>query len=392
MAISSLTICYSAQTLLALLTFTLVLNHSSPVLVTSARSHDSRDASREQIQAEYMQWVARVGQKQAAQAESNNSHSSASTFWAGQDEIDGRESAAAARVITVSQKGTGNFRTVQAAVNSVPSGNNQRIVIQIEEGVYQEKVKIPRKKPYITFQGAAGGKGQTVLTWHDNAKSAGTTLKSASVTVMSDGFIARDVTFSNTAPYPRSGSRNMQAVAFQVSGDKAAFYNCRFLGTQDTLYDHKGRHYFRNCFVQGSVDFIFGGGLSLYENCQLRAIAKVYGSFTAQKRKSPQEESGFSFVNCKLWGSGVLYLGRAWGPYSRVVFVSSYIDAQIVPSGWYNWGDPSRERTVFYGQYNCGGPGANMNGRVVWAHKLTAAQAAPFMSLSFVDGRDWISQ
>ncbi|MCO5552814.1 hypothetical protein L7F22_006331 [Adiantum nelumboides] len=267
------------------------------------------------------------------------------------------------------------------------------IIIYLQwDSCRREKVKIPKKKPYITFQGAPSGHGETVITWHDNARSAGTTFKSATVSVMSDGFIAKDITFSNTAPYPHPGSTDMQAVAFQISGDKAALYNCRFLGTQDTLYDHKGRHYFRNCYIQGSVDFIFGGGLSLYENCELRAIAKAYGSFTAQKRRSSGEESGFSFVRCKLTGSGVLYLGRAWGPYSRVVFVSSYIDAQIVPDGWYNWGDYSRERTVFYGEYQCRGPGSNMKGRVVWSHQLSTAQAAPFMSLSFVDGEQWIAQ
>ncbi|KAI5072019.1 hypothetical protein GOP47_0012125 [Adiantum capillus-veneris] len=369
--------------------------HRSQLRHAGHGHHNATVRRREDIQADYLCWVARVGDRLVRKGASTSQSMSSSSEWAGAQKNAHQVGLygtldAVTRIITVNKKGSGHFKSVQAAINSVPSGNIERVVIQIEAGVYEEKVKIPKKKPYITFQGAAAG--ETVITWHDNARSAGSTFKSASVSVMSDGFIAKDITFSNTAPYPHPGSTDMQAVAFQISGDRAAFYNCRFLGTQDTLYDHKGRHYFRNCYIQGSVDFIFGGGLSLYQNCELRAIAKAYGSFTAQKRKSKGEDSGFSFVQCKLTGSGVLYLGRAWGPYSRVVFVSSYIDAQIKPDGWYNWGDYTRERTVFYGEYQCRGPGANMKGRVVWSHQLSAAQAAPFMSLGFVDGEQWIAQ
>lgn len=368
-----------------MLAFLVILCHLPVPVVLSDHSNHTRNNephSRQEIEADYMQWVARVGAKKL--------HHPASFSRAGQNDDLYRQSDLPVQVITVNKRGTGHFKTVQAAVTSIRSGNQQRVIIQIDAGVYEEKVKISKKKPYITFQGAT--RGQTVITWHDNARTAGSTFKSASVSVMSDGFIAKDITFSNTAPYPKVGSTDMQAVAFQISGDKAAFYNCKFLGAQDTLYDHKGRHYFSNCYIQGSVDFIFGEGLSLYEKCGLHAISKAYGSFTAQERKSGQEDSGFSFVNCELTGSGLLYLGRAWGPYSRVVFISSVIDAQIVPEGWYNWGDSSRDRTVFYGQYDCTGPGASMKGRVVWSRELTSAQAAPFMSLSFIDGDEWVTQ
>lgn len=349
--------------------------------VYPAHHHHSKHWKPSEIEAEYLQWVQRVGEK---------SKSSQATDAQAALQPQDHDEKLSARVITVNKQGTGDFKTVQAAINSIKSGNHARVIIQIAAGVYSEKVKIPRKKPFITLQGATDG--QTTITWHDNTRTAGSTFKSASVSVMSDYFIARDMTFVNTAPYPKPGSVDMQAVALQISGDKAAFYNCRFLGTQDTLYDHEGRHYFYKCFIQGSVDFIFGDGKSLYESCGLHAISKAYGSFTAQKRKAPGDDSGFSFVNCQMTGSGLLFLGRAWGPYSRVVLISSYIDAQIAPGGWYNWGIPARERTVFYGQYDCTGPGASMKGRVAWSHELTAEQAAPFMSLSFIDGEEWVQQ
>lgn len=132
-------------------------------------------------------------------------------------------------------------------------------------------------------------------------------------------------------------------MALRISADMAAFINCRFVGAQDTLYDHKGRHYFKKCYIQGSVDFIFGNGLSLYESCHLHAKTDTYGALTAQKRESMLEETGFSFVNCKVTGSGALYLGRAWGTFSRVVFAYTYMDKMITPRGWNDWGDKQRQ-------------------------------------------------
>lgn len=148
------------------------------------------------------------------------------------------------------------------------------------------------------------------------------------------------------APLPPSGALGKQAVALRISADTAAFVGCKFIGSQDTLYDHIGRHYFKSCYIEGSVDFIFGNGLSLYEDCHLHAITNSYGALTAQKRESLLEETGFSFVKCKVTGSGALYLGRAWGSFSRVVFAYTYMDKIITPRGWYDWGDKNREMYV----------------------------------------------
>lgn len=226
----------------------------------------------------------------------------------------------------------------------------------------------------------------------------------------------------NKAPSPPSGALGKQAVALRVSADTAAFFGCKIIGAQDTLYDHKGRHYFKDCFIEGSVDFIFGNGLSLYKDCHLHAITSSYGALTAQKRESLLEETGFSFVNCKVTGSGALYLGRAWGTFSRVVFAYTYMDKIITPRGWYDWGDKNREmyvyfslllssktchdlyacivfltnlkqhrrRTVFYGQYKCWGAGADFGGRVSWSRELTAEEVEPFISPSFIDANEWL--
>ncbi|KAJ4959003.1 hypothetical protein NE237_026114 [Protea cynaroides] len=289
----------------------------------------------------------------------------------------------------------GDFTSIQDAIDSLPYINLVRVVIKVNAGVYTEKVNIPPLKSYITIEGS--GADKTIVQWGDTAQTIGSngqpmgTYSSATFAVNSPYFIAKYITFKNTAPVPAPGAVGKQAVAFRISADTAAFLSCSFLGAQDTLYDQLGRHYYEDCYIEGSVDFIFGNGLSLFEGCQLHAIAQNTGAITAQGRGSLLDDTGFSFVNCKVTGSGALYLGRAWGPFSRVVFAYTYMDNIIIPKGWYDWGDPSRETTVFYGEYKCTGPGAISSGRVSWSRELTDAEAQPFISLSFIDGSEWIN-
>ncbi|KAF5204563.1 Pectinesterase [Thalictrum thalictroides] len=297
--------------------------------------------------------------------------------------------------ITVSKKkADGDFTSIQDAIDSLPFINLVRVQIKVKAGVYTEKVNIPPLKSFISIEGA--GADKTIVQWGDTAQTIGArgqpmgTFNSATFAVNSLFFIAKNITFKNTTPPPKPGAVGKQAVAFRISGDTAAFLGCRFLGAQDTLYDHLGRHYYKDCYIEGSVDFIFGNALSLYEGCHVHAIAQNYGALTAQGRTSLLEDTGFSFVNCKVTGSGALYLGRAWGTFSRVVFAYTYMDNIIIPKGWYNWGDPNREMTVFYGQYKCTGPGASFAGRVSWSRELTDEEAKPFISLSFIDGLEWI--
>ncbi|MCO5553236.1 hypothetical protein L7F22_006757 [Adiantum nelumboides] len=340
---------------------------------SSSSSDGNMSSSLAATQADFLEWVHEVAARENAPGSAGNLF---------------RTSAATAKVITVSKSGNADFSTVQDAVDSVLSDNQERVVIQIDAGTYKEKVEIPKGKDYISLVGA--GSGTTTITWDDTATSAGSTFKSASVAVNSDFFIARDIAFENSAPAPKPGAEGRQAVALRIGGDKASFFSCKFYGAQDTLYDYKGRHYFKSCFIQGSIDFIFGDGQSYYDSCQLNSIASSSGSLTAQKREKPSENTGFSFVNCKVTGSGMIYLGRAWGAYSRVVFLFTYIDDIIRPAGWNDFGDSSHQETAFYGEYQCSGPGANSKNRVTWSYQLTAAQAAPFQTLGFVDGESWV--
>ncbi|XP_020598419.1 probable pectinesterase 8 [Phalaenopsis equestris] len=189
-----------------------------------------------------------------------------------------------------------------------------------------------------------------------------------------------------------------QAVAIRVAGDQAAFWGCGFFGAQDTLHDDAGRHYFKECYIQGSIDFIFGDARSLYENCQLISMASpvtaglkmINGAVTAHGRVSKDENTGFSFVNCTIGGTGRIWLGRAWRPFARVIFAFTSMTDIISPEGWNDFNDPSRDQTVFYGEYKCSGAGANQNLRAPYVLKLNDEQAAPFLNSSYIDGDQWL--
>ncbi|KAJ7539009.1 hypothetical protein O6H91_11G073000 [Diphasiastrum complanatum] len=296
--------------------------------------------------------------------------------------------------IIVAKDGSGKVRTVQAAVNLVPNNNNRNVIIFIKKGIYREKVFVPKTKPFITFQGE--GATSTFIEWGDTASTKGPegqplgTKGSASVAIEAVHFKAIDISFRNTAPAPPGGAVGKQAVALRIAGDMAAFYGVSFFGAQDTLYDHEGRHYFLDCYIEGSIDFIFGDGRSFYERCHLHSIASPFGSITAQHRLTPKEQTGFSIYNSLVTGTGTIYLGRAWGASSRVVYSFTYFADIILPQGWFDWNFPSREKTVFYGEYKCFGPGANRLGRVKWSRMLTAAQAKPFLTIGFINGEQWL--
>ncbi|KAG0612526.1 hypothetical protein M758_6G034400 [Ceratodon purpureus] len=296
--------------------------------------------------------------------------------------------------VVVSKDGKGDYTTITDAINAIPLHAKYRTIIHIKAGVYKEKLVINETKHYITFLG--DGMHKSIISWNDTAGDFDDadvllkTYRSATVGISSEWFIAKGVSFVNTAPSPPAGAVLRQAVALRITGDRAAFYNCSFYGYQDTLYDHRGRHYFENCFIQGSIDFIFGNGRSLYRSCELHVVADSFGSLTAQKRNETKMHTGFSFVDCHVDGTGIIYLGRAWGNYSRTVFSYTYFSDIIYGPGWSDFGFPNRQAQSLFGQYKCDGPGANSPEQVKWARHLTPQEVKPFLSVGFINGKKWL--
>ncbi|XP_057765487.1 pectinesterase QRT1 [Salvia miltiorrhiza] len=300
------------------------------------------------------------------------------------------------KLIVVSQNGTGDSLTVQGAIDLVPENNTHRVKIYVHPGIYREKVHIPANKPYITLIGDEDKANETVITWHDKAgdKTADGgflgTWNSASVTVLSDYMCATSITFENTVIVKADlGVNGYQAVALRIAGKHAMFYRVRFLGSQDTLLDQDGSHYFLECFIQGTTDFIFGRATSLYKDCNISVVGDGF-AIAAHHRDSPLDQTGFSFLNCTVRGTGHVFLGRAWGTYSRIIYSYTDFDIDVRPQGWQDWGIPSRRSTAVFGLYECRGRGAQRNTTQDWSKAMNISEAMPFLHTAFIQGDQWL--
>jgi len=287
---------------------------------------------------------------------------------------------ASAADITVAADGSGDVKTVQAAVDRVPENNARRFVIAIKRGRYTEQVRIPANKPYISFVGEAAE--QTVISYSISNKEAGSTSAAFAAYIGGHDFYAENVTFEN------SFGTGSQAVAVLVEADRAVFRKCRFLGWQDTLYAKNGRQYYKDCYIEGHVDYIFGQAAAVFETSEIHS--KGDGYVTAPMRFSADEPAGFVFIKCLLTSNNTkegIYLGRPWRDYGRTVFIETRMDAQVRPEGWHHW-LPEREKTAFMAEYRSSGTGAGDKDRVKWARQLTEAEANAFSTASFLKGRD----
>ncbi|KAL1559340.1 pectinesterase [Salvia divinorum] len=293
------------------------------------------------------------------------------------------------KVINVRADGSGDFKTVTDAINSIPSGNSERVVVSIGPGNYTEKITIGRDKPFITLQGDPND--MPVLVFDGTAKTY-TTVDSATLTADADHFYGVNLKVVNSAPRPDGKREGAQALAVRVGGDASAFYNCKFHGYQDTVFDYNGRHFFKDCYIEGTVDFIFGSGTSIYMNSEIHVIPGDPIAFiTAQARSSDKEATGFVFVHCSVTGSGqTAYLGRSWFPYGRVIFVNTFLSDVVNPQGWSDKMDPRNDRTSFFGEFKNEGPGSNFDKRVTFAKQLSEEEAKPFITLDFIDASSWL--
>ncbi len=278
--------------------------------------------------------------------------------------------------IVVASDGSGDHLTVQAGINAVPNNSSQRTVLFIKKGTYREKITVPSAKINLTLVGE--DVDSTIIVYDDYAdKVPGMgTFETPTFEIQARDFRAMNLTFMNDARPGGTGSG--QNVAVASYGERNVFLHCRFISWQDTYYTGAdGRHYFKDCFIEGAVDYIFGHTTSIFDSCQIHT-PRSGGYITAASTK---ENYGFGYVffNCRLTappGISGVYLGRPWKTYAQTVFFECIEYENISPLGWKTW--DGRENTCFYAEYKCTGPGSGTGYRVDWSHQLSEAQAAAY--------------
>jgi len=279
--------------------------------------------------------------------------------------------------LVVSRDGTGQFRTINEAVEVCRAFMEYHKVIYVKNGVYKEKVIIPSWLTNIEVCGESVE--NTIITYDDHAnilyaptgKGMGT-FRTYTVKVEGSDITFKNITIENNA------ARLGQAVALHTEGDRLVFINCRLLGNQDTIYTGVGetRIYFKNCYIEGTTDFIFGPSTAWFEGCTIHSKQDSYVTAAS----TPQNVAyGYVFNHCRLTAAeGVtkVYLGRPWRPYAYTLFMNCELGGHILPAGWHNWGKASNEQTARYCEYDNTGAGAATAQRAAWSSQLTKKEAA----------------
>jgi pectinesterase len=289
-------------------------------------------------------------------------------------------------IVTVAADGSAQFKTIQEAVMSVPSGSPAApVVIRIKPGIYRELVYIQHEKRFFRLVGEDAA--STVISFNLHANMVGLdgknigTFRTPTVTVDADDFEAERVTFENSA------GPVGQALAIRVDSERAVFRECRFIGWQDTLFLNRGRMYFDRCYIAGHVDFIFGAAAAFFDDCQIHARRDGYITAASTQADQPY---GFVFRRARITGEpGVkTYLGRPWRDFAATVFLDSEMSAVVRPEGWQNWNLPGREKTSRYAEFGNRGDGASPAARVPWARRLSAEESAALTPQKVLAGSD----
>jgi pectinesterase len=294
--------------------------------------------------------------------------------------------------ITVAKDGSGNYKTVQEALDKVPENNKTPFIIHIKNGIYKERLVLDTRKNFVTLIGE--DKAKTILTYDDHAGlklpngDTINTWSSASFFIYGDDFTAKNITFQNNAGFTAG-----QAVALFVNGTREAFFNCNLIGFQDVLFcsGQGTKQYYEDCYIEGTTDFIFGPATAVFNNCEMHSKKNSHVTAASTPHEIPY---GFVFFNCKLTadtGLNKVSLGRPWQPHASVTYVHCEIGNHIIPEGWSNWKNPDNEKTARFAEYENTGPGADTTKRVPWSKQLTKEEFEEKYSIEKILG-DWHPQ
>ena len=288
--------------------------------------------------------------------------------------------------LVVSRDGTGEFRTIDEAIEVCRAFMDYTKVIYVKKGVYKEKLIIPSWLTNITICGE--DRDNTIITWDDHAnikmpvggldseaavkgKPMGT-FRTYTLKVQGSYITLKNITIENNA------AKLGQAVALHTEGDHILVQNCRLLGNQDTVYTGVGgtRVAFYDCYIEGTTDFIFGPSIAWFQNCEIHSKANSY--ITAASTPAGQKY-GYVFYKCRLTADkdvDKVYLGRPWRPFAATIFMDCELGKHIRPEGWHNWNNAKNEETARYAEYSNKGEGASTKNRVKWSKQLTKKEAA----------------
>jgi pectinesterase len=285
--------------------------------------------------------------------------------------------------LTVAKDGTGDYRYIQDAIDAIRVYLPKPITVRIKKGIYKEKIVVPSTVTNVTFVG--DNPDSTVISYDDySGKGKMETFDSYTVKVMGNDITFKNITIENTA------GRVGQAVALHVEGDRCVFENCRLLGNQDTLFasGENARQYFLNCYIEGTVDFIFGSATALFDHCQIHS--KATGTYITAASTPKWVVYGYVFKNCQLTAAvGVekVYLGRPWRDYAKTVFIHCEMGHHIIAEGWHNWNRPETEKTTYFAEYQCTGAGFKPKNRAAWTHQLTEKEADNYTLTTIFSGQ-----
>jgi pectinesterase len=289
------------------------------------------------------------------------------------------------KYLTVAQDGSGNYKTIQEAVNAMRDFSQERVTIFIKKGMYKEKLVIPSWKTNISLVGES--RDSTIITNDDysgkplpggkdvtTGRDKYSTFNSYTVYVKGNDFRAENLTIQN------SSGRVGQAVALHAESDRCVIVNCRLLGNQDTLYVgiDSSRQYYKDCYIEGTTDFIFGPATVVFQHCTIKSLSNSYITAASTTQR---QAYGLVFFDCSLVADTAakkVLLGRPWRPYARTVFINTNMGEHITAAGWDNWRNAENEKTAYYAEYRSKGPGANAEGRVSWSHQLTKKEAKQY--------------
>jgi pectinesterase len=290
--------------------------------------------------------------------------------------------------IVVAPDGTGQFKTVQAAIDSIPDNNLEWRVILLKPGTYRERLVINERKTFLILRGDDKEIRRTVVTFNryagmNDPAAPGNKFGpngSETVVIQADNFIAENITFEN------SSGADAPAVAVRTMGDKQIFRNCRFLGWQDTLWVDGKRTYFEECYAEGRIDFIFGRATAVFAKCHLHAVDG--GCITASST-APETPFGLVFLKCRITcAEDRSFLGSPWKEGAATAFIECELGENLRPEGWKVWRDTDHHKTARFVEYRNTGPGANPSKRPAWTRRLNEDEAKNYTVENILSGED----